>query len=296
MRCHADAKTCAAIFLAALTIAACGRVSLPGSDHLTATAKAERQPTELNKQSSTATASVEQTLEAKANPTQKPDSKPSATPAPRAFILKDKIGDCDGGNPTCSADLIELRIYPAECSESASGFYVQEDPFQEFVCPSEVPETVYSSGFVAAAFAPPGALGEDFVPILICLNLDEDGEDSTGLQSGPERGIETSLCLSTDGGEAVLSYFSPEGDFIGQELLIADEMMRVAESVVTIAVPDLGISEIEKAASAVMVTACAMDSATGALSCDRAGWSCVDVDLDETNPAMLPDCRTSIGP
>ena len=133
------------------------------------------------------------------------------------------------------------------------------------------------------------------MPILICLNLDEDGDASTGLQSGPERGMESSLCLSTDGGEAVLSHFSPEGELIGQELLSAEDMIRVAESVVTIAVPDLGISETENAASAVLVSACVMDLSTGGLTCDRVGWSCFVVDLDEMNPATLPDCRISTG-
>lgn len=76
-----EAKSTAAIFLAALALAACSIVSLPGSDQLTATAKAESQPTELSKADST---SVEQTLEAKANPTQKPDP---TKPAPFAFTF-----------------------------------------------------------------------------------------------------------------------------------------------------------------------------------------------------------------
>ena len=278
-------------------MAACSQVSLPGSDHLTATAKAESQPTEINKRSATATAEVEQTVEAKANPTEKPDPTKPATLDPLTFIMKDPLGDCDGGTPTCSADLIELRIYPAECSESTSGLYLREDPLPPFVCPDQLPKTTYSNEFLAAAFAPPGTLGDDFVlPILICLNLDEDSDASTGLQSGPERGMESSLCLSTDGGEAVLSHFSPAGEFIDQDLLNTDEMIRVAESVVTIAIPDLGISEAEQAAYAVLVSACVVDSASGALNCDRAGWTCFEFDSNELDPAAIPDCRTSTNP
>lgn len=69
MGCYADAKTCAAIFLVALTIAACGLgPPLPGSDHLTATAKAEAQSDGLNEADRSATASAEQTLEARPIP------------------------------------------------------------------------------------------------------------------------------------------------------------------------------------------------------------------------------------
>lgn len=197
----------------------------------------------------------------------------------------------------CTADIEELQIAPVACVGGNSGFILQEDPLPPIACPDQLPELTDPSGFLTIAFAPPGTLGiEGEIPLLVCLNVDKDGDAESGLQSGPEQGTDTSLCISTDGGEMVVSHFGPDGEFTDQELLSTDEVIRIAESVVTFAVPDLGISEAERAASAVLVSACEINSSTGALSCDRAGWSCLYVEPDEMNPAMLPDCRTSKDP